>query len=241
MRGVMGRLGWQGEALPQTPQSFLLNFSTGYCYKVKPTGSIMKVLVGCEYSGRVREAFRKRGHDAWSCDLIPSADNSKHHLIEDVRDVIGWRNWDLAIFHPPCQYLSRAGARWLYPAGILNPVRYENLLKARELFMTLYNSSIPKIAIENPTPFKIADLPEPSQAIQPYQFGDPYTKRTLLWLRGLEPLKHTNKVEPKGSWLPSNATGFRRGQKSQKGFSKAGDYSLTFNGIAEAMAEQWGA
>ena len=200
----------------------------------------MKVLVGCEYSGRVREAFRAKNHDAWSCDLIPSSDNSPHHLVEDVRTVIHWNNWDLAIFHPPCTYLSRAGARWLYPGGVLDGERYEKLLEAKSLFMELLTSDIPMIAIENPTPFKIAELPEPSQVIQPFHFGDPYTKRTLLWLRGLEPLVPTNEVEPSGSWLPSNTSGFRKNQKSQRGHSAAGDYSLTFQGIANAMAEQWG-
>ena len=98
----------------------------------------MKVLVGCEYSGRVREAFRAKNHDAWSCDLIPSSDNSPHHLVEDVRTVIHWNNWDLAIFHPPCTYLSRAGARWLYPGGVLDGERYEKLLEAKSLFMEFY-------------------------------------------------------------------------------------------------------
>mgnify|MGYP003140695421 CR=1 FL=1 len=201
----------------------------------------MKVLVGCEYSGRVREAFRRLGHDAWSCDIIESSDQSKYHIQEDVLNVIHWNNWDLAIFHPPCTYLSRAGARWLYPkSGQLCEHRYKKLLEGRELFMKLYNSDIPKIAIENPTPFKIANLPKPSQIIQPYQFGDPYTKRTLLWLKGLDPLNHTNIVESKGSWLPSNTSGFRKNQKHQRGFSKSSDYSLTFKGIAAAMAEQWG-
>ena len=201
----------------------------------------MKVLVGCEYSGRVREAFRRLGHDAWSCDIIESSDQSKYHIKEDVLNVIHWNNWDLAIFHPPCTYLSRAGARWLYPkAGELCQERYKKLLEARELFMKLYNSHIPKIAIENPTPFKIANLPKPSQIIQPYQFGDPYTKRTLLWLKGLNPLNHTNIVESKGSWLPSNTSGFRKNQKHQRGFSNSSDYSLTFKGIAQAMAKQWG-
>jgi len=200
----------------------------------------MKVLIGCEYSGRVREAFNRRGHDAWSCDLIPSSDNSPKHIVGDVRDVVKMGGWDLAIFHPPCTYLSRAGARWLYAGGELNEERYAKLLEARELFMELWNADIPQIVIENPTPFKIANLPEPTQVIQPFEYGDPYTKRTLLWIKGLTPLEPTNIVEPLGSWLPSNATGFRKGQKSQKGFSKAGDYSLTFEGIADAMGEQWG-
>tara|TARA_Y100000004_G_scaffold19772_1_gene20288 strand:- start:193 stop:795 length:603 start_codon:yes stop_codon:yes gene_type:complete len=200
----------------------------------------MKVLVGCEYSGRVREAFRKKGHDVYSCDLIESIDNSPFHIVADIRDIIKSEHWDLAIFHPPCTYLSRAGARWLYPKGKLNPERYELLLEGRELFMDCLESNIEKIAVENPTPFKIANLPKPTQIIQPFEYGDPYTKRTLLWLKNLNPLIPTNIVESVGSWLPSNTSGFRKNQKSQKGFSPNGDYSLTFNGIALGMAEQWG-
>jgi len=200
----------------------------------------MLILIGCEYSGRVREAFRRRGHDAFSCDLVESADDSPFHIVGDVREVARSRQWDMGIFHPPCTYLSRAGARWLYPGGELDLVRYEKLLEAKSLFDNLLDLDIPRIAVENPTPFKIAELPPPTQVIQPFQFGDPYTKRTLLWLNGLDPLIPTKQVEPVGSWLPSNATGFRKGQKSQKGASPAGDYSLTFQGIANAMAEQWG-
>tara|TARA_R110001599_G_scaffold114948_1_gene281168 strand:- start:22 stop:621 length:600 start_codon:yes stop_codon:yes gene_type:complete len=199
----------------------------------------MKVLIGCEYSGRVRKAFYEKGHDVLSCDFIDSIDNSDNHYQGDVLDVIN-EDWDLLIAHPPCTYLSRAGARWLYPKGELNDKRYNKLLEGRKLFMQLYNSDIKKIAIENPTPFKIANLPKPSQIIQPYMFGDPYTKRTLLWTKNLDLLKPSNLVEPKGSWLPSNTSGFKKNQKSQKGFSKTGDYSLTFQGIADAMANQWG-
>ncbi len=199
----------------------------------------MKVLIGCEYSGRVRKAFYEKGHDVLSCDFIESTDKSDNHYQGDVLDVIN-EDWDLLIAHPPCTYLSRAGARWLYPKGELNDKRYNKLLEGRKLFMQLYNSDIKKIAIENPTPFKIANLPKPSQIIQPYMFGDPYTKRTLLWTKNLDLLEPSNLVEPKGSWLPSNTSGFKKNQKSQKGFSKTGDYSLTFQGIADAMANQWG-
>ena len=106
--------------------------------------------------------------------------------------------------------------------------------------MECLNADIPKIAVENTTPFKIADLPKPTQIIQPYEYGDPYTKRTLLWLKGLDPLIPSNIVESQGSWLPFNTSGFRKNQKSQKGYSASGDYSLTFQGIANAMADQWG-
>ena len=202
----------------------------------------MKILVACEFSGRVREAFRKLGHDAWSCDIEPSDDNSKYHIQEDVLNVIHWNNWDMMIAFPPCTYLSRAGARWLYPkAGELDNDRYKKLLEGKEFFMTLLNADIPKIAIENPTPFKIAKLPKPSQIIQPYQFGDPYTKRTLLWLKGLDPLIPTNEVDVIAPWIQSNTSGFRRGQKHHAGIARSvKQRSLTFQGIADAMAKQWG-
>ena len=201
----------------------------------------MRVLVACEYSGRVREAFRVKGHHAFSCDIIPSSDNSPNHIQKDVLEVLEY-GWDLMIAHPPCTYLSRAGARWLYPkAGQLDNERYEKLLAGREFFMTLLNSDIPKIAVENPTPFKIAKLPKPSQVIQPFQFGDPYSKRTLLWLKGLEPLTPTNEVDVIAPWVQSNTSGFRRGQKHHAGIARSSkERSLTFQGIADAMAEQWG-
>ena len=201
----------------------------------------MRVLVACEYSGRVREAFRAKGHYAFSCDIIPSSDNSHNHIQKDVLEVLEY-GWDLMIAHPPCTYLSRAGARWLYPkAGELDNDRYEKLLEGKEFFMSLLNADIPKIAVENPTPFKIAELPKPSQIIQPYQFGDPYSKRTLLWLKGLEPLIPTNEVDVIAPWVQSNTSGFRRGQKHHAGIARSSkERSLTFQGIADAMAEQWG-
>ena len=199
----------------------------------------MKVLIACEYSGRVNKAFSEKGHDVLSCDILPTNDNSINHYQGNVLDILN-ENWDLMIAHPPCTYLSRAGARWLYPKGELNQKRYNKLLEGRDFFMTLFNAKINKIAIENPTPFKIANLPKHNQVIQPFEFGDPYTKRTLLWTKNLDNLKPTNIVKPLGSWLPSNTTGFKKNQKSQKGFSKSGDYSLTFQGIADAMANQWG-
>lgn len=200
----------------------------------------LRVLIACEHSGRVREAFRAKGHHAFSCDIIPSSDNSPNHIQQDVLEVLNY-NWDMAICFPPCTYLSRAGARWLYPKGELNQERYSKLLEGREFFMKLLNADIPKIAVENPTPFKIAELPTPSQIIQPYEFGDPYTKRTLLWLKGLEPLIPTDIVEPIAPWVQSNTSGFRRGQKHNAGVARCEKQrSLTFPGIASAMASQWG-
>ena len=199
----------------------------------------MKVLVACEFSGVVRDAFIERGHEAMSCDLLPT-EQPGPHIQGDVLEILD-NGWDLMIAHPPCTFLSRAGARWLYPKGELNDARYSELLKGREFFMELLNAPIPMIAVENPTPFKIADLPTPAQVIQPYQFGEPYSKRTLLWLKGLEPLQHTAVIHNHSPWLPSNTSGFRKGQLSQRGKAKnASEYSITFSGIANAMAGQWG-
>ena len=199
----------------------------------------MRVLVACEFSGVVRDAFIERGHDAVSCDLLPTA-RPGPHIQGDVLEILD-DGWDLMIAHPPYTFLSRAGARWLYPKGELNDARYYKLLEGREFFMELLNAPIPKKAVENPTPFKIAKLPEATQIIQPFMFGEPYSKRTLLWLEGLEPLRPTDLISDYSPWLPSITSGFRKGQLSQRGKAKnASEYSVTFSGIANAMAGQWG-
>jgi hypothetical protein len=199
----------------------------------------MRILVACEFSGRVRSAFRRMGHDAWSIDLVESDDNSEHHIVGDVLEFLN-QDWDMLVAFPPCTYLSRAGARWLYPKGQINGARYLKLLEARRFFLELWNSDIEKIAIENPTPFKIAELPEPTQVIQPWMFGDPYTKRTLLWLKNLPELMPTNKVKPVAPWVQSNTSGFRRGQKHHAGVARSKkERSTTFQGVANAMGNQW--
>lgn len=192
----------------------------------------MRVLVACEYSGRVRDAFIARGHDAMSCDLLPTESPGPHYQ-GDVFDIIGDR-WDMMIAHPPCTYLSNAGARHLFPKGILNQDRYGKGLEAKAFFVALLGSNIPKIAIENPTPSTIYNLPPCSQAIQPWMFGHPFTKRTCLWLKNLTPLIPTAIVEKRepttiaGNWF--NKTGGERWKQR----------SRTFQGIADAMAAQWG-
>ena len=200
----------------------------------------MKILVACEYSGTVRDAFAELGHDAWSCDTLPT-ESKGNHIQDDVLKQLD-KDWDLLIAHPPCTYLSRAGARWLYPkAKQLDQTRYEKGLKGKEFFMKLLDSSIDKIAIENPTPFRIFNLPKPTQVIQPYEFGHNFSKRTLLWLKNLTQLKPTDIVDNYKPLLPSNTGGKKRGQKSSSGFvHNAKDASKTFTGIAKAMAEQWG-
>jgi hypothetical protein len=193
----------------------------------------MRVLIACEYSGTVRDAFKKLGHYAMSCDILPT-DVPGNHYQGDIRDVLQW-DWDLMIAHPPCTYLSNAGARHLYPQGVLNLDRLAKGLEAKEFFMELFNAPIPKICVENPIPSTVFELPKYSQSIQPYEFGHPFKKKTCLWLKNLPPLMatmvvaHTQSTKIAGNW-------FNKGGKDrQKNRAK------TFQGIADAMADQWGA
>jgi len=203
----------------------------------------MRILVACEFSGRVRDAFIKKGHDAVSCDLLPS-ETPGPHIQGDVLEVLdSKRPWDMVIAFPPCTYLSRCAARWLYPKGEVDEYRLECGWRARGFFMEFWEWSddVERVVVENPTPFKVFELPEPTQVIQPYQFGEPYSKRTLLWIRGLEPLQPTNVLEDYKPWITSNAGGKSRGQKATQGAApKQSDHSKTFQGIADAMADQWG-
>jgi len=192
----------------------------------------MRVLVACEYSGRVRDAFSKLGHDAWSCDLLDT-ETPGNHYTGSILDILD-QEWDLMVAHPPCTYLSNAGARYLYPQGKLNQERLEKGLKAKEFFMALYNANIPRIAIENPTPSKVYGLPQYSQSIQPYEYGHPFQKRTCLWLKGLPMLISTQIVEERQSTkIPGNW--FNKGGKDRQK-----ERARTFQGIADAMADQWG-
>ena len=192
----------------------------------------MRVLIACEFSGTVREAFAAKGHDAWSCDLEPT-DIPGQHYQGNVMDIIN-DDWDMMIAHPPCTYLSNAGARFLYPNKQLNEDRLKLGMEAKEFFMKLYNADIEKIVVENPIPSKIYGLPKYTQTIQPYEYGHPFQKKTCLWLKGLPELKPTNIVTDRQSTkVPGNW--FNKGGKDrQKNRAK------TFQGIADAMAEQWG-
>jgi hypothetical protein len=192
----------------------------------------VKVLIACEFSGTVRDAFIAKGHEAWSCDILPSESNG-NHIQGNVLEHLD-KGWDLMIAHPPCTYLSNAGARFLYPKKVLNEDRYKLGLKAKEFFMALYNAPINKICVENPIASKIFDLPKRTQIIQPYEYGHPIQKKTCLWLKNLNPLKPTNLIKMRQSTkIPGNW--FNKGGKDrQKNRSKF------FSGIAKGMAEQWG-
>lgn len=194
----------------------------------------MRVLVACEYSGRVREAFRQRGHDAWSCDLLPSDDDSPHHIRGDALEVIN-DGWDLMIAHPPCTYLSNAGAKHLYKGKTLNLGRYQKGMEAKQFFMAFYNSSIPRICIENPIPSKVYEPPPYSQFVQPFEHGHPVSKKTCLWLKDLPVLKPSNLVEKTENCHGAEGSWYNQGGKDRWKIR-----STTYQGIANAMAKQWG-
>jgi hypothetical protein len=202
----------------------------------------MKILIACEYSGRVREAFRAKGHEAWSCDLIASEDNSRFHIQGDVLEILK-DGWDMMIAHPPCTYLASSGLHW----NKRKPGRDELTHEAMLFVLNLMGEGsiahgIPKIALENPIGRISTAYRKPDQTIQPYNFGEDASKSTCLWLKGLPLLRHTKFVEPrvvdgKNRW----------GNQCDSGQNKLGpsddrwkERSRTYQGIANAMAEQWG-
>lgn len=201
----------------------------------------MKILVACEESQAVTIELRKLGHEAYSCDIIEcSGGHPEWHLQQDVIPLLK-EKWDMIIAFPPCTFLSNAGARHLWKNHELNQERYEKGLEAKSFFMKFYNADCLRIAIENPTPSKIYNLPEKSQVIHPWQFGHPFTKRTQLWLKGLPLLEPTNIVVPERTWCPSGSYSGKHGEKHRGMFTtdRAKNRSKTFQGIAKAMAEQW--
>lgn len=201
----------------------------------------MRVLVAFEKSQVVCKAFRARKHEAFSCDLQEcSGGHPEWHIQGDAIDVMYDEPWDLMIAHPPCTYVSRAGARWMFQGGVINEKRRLWMVGAVEVFNITMDAPIKRKAIENPTPLKMAGLPPFSQVIQPYQFGHPYSKRTLLWLEGLPQLQPTELVTDYKPFLPSNTGGKKRGQKYQFKNISQEESSRTFEGVAKAMAEQWG-
>lgn len=215
----------------------------------------MKVLVACEESQRVCAAFRERGHEAYSCDIIePSGGHPEWHILGDALEASGGGTvttmdgekhdigrWDLLIAHPPCTYLSAASAVRLFDKdhNIKDKARYEKMLAAAEFFKSFLNADVPRICVENPVPLKIAGLPEYSQIIEPFWFGDPWRKKTCLWLKNLPPLKPTNMVEPTGYWIGAHGHD-KAPHGMSKGFRDQRTRSKTFIGIANAFSEQWG-
>lgn len=203
----------------------------------------MKVLVACEESQAVCKAFRELGHEAYSCDIQPcSGGHPEWHLQVDALEMLKLK-WDLIIAHPPCTYLTNAGARWLYAGHKLCADRYKKGLEGKAFFMALYNADCPKIAVENPIPSAIFELPPYSQVIQPYEYGHPYSKKTCLWLKGLPKLEPTQIIREHVPYITSG-TYSRTHDEKYKGASRKGgsskSRSKTFPGIAKAMAEQWG-
>lgn len=201
----------------------------------------MRVLVACEESQAVTIELRRLGHEAYSCDIIEcSGGHPEWHLQVDALELLKMK-WDMIIAFPPCTYLTNAGARHLYKGGVLNQERYKKGIEAKEFFLKFWNANCERIAIENPTPSRIYELPEKTQVIQPWQFGHPFTKRTQLWLKGLEPLKSTDIVTPERTWCPSGSYSGKHNEKHRGMFTadRARNRSKTFPGIAKAMAEQW--
>ena len=201
-----------------------------------------KVLIACEESQEVCKAFRELGHEAYSCDLLEcSGGHPEWHIKGNVLEQLN-KEWDIIIAHPPCTYMSKAGARFMYPtAGNIDEERLKKALQGKEFFMEILNAKCKYICVENPTPLKVVGLPKESQVIQPYQFGHPYSKRTLLWLKNLPELKPTNILKEYKPFLPSNTSQFAKGKGGSRGIAKnSKEASKTFRGVAKAMAEQWG-
>lgn len=180
----------------------------------------MNVLIACEFSGIVRDAFAKRGHYAWSCDLLPSERPGNHYL-GDVRDLLGFE-WDLMIAHPPCTYLAVSGARWFKD-------RMWHQQRALSFVRTLMAAKIPRLCVENPISVISSKICKPSQIIQPWMFGHAENKATCLWLKNLPILRPTKVVEGTRNRILEYAPGPNRWKER----------SRTYSGIAKAMASQW--
>ncbi|WIY27510.1 hypothetical protein [Parasedimentitalea psychrophila] len=206
----------------------------------------LRVLIGCETSGEVRRAFLDRGHDAWSCDLLPADDRSNRHMQCDVRDVLN-DGWDLlVVMHPPCTRLCNSGVRWLHtpPPGRTKAEMWAELDDGAELFSACWNAPVPRVAVENPVMHKhakalIENFQPAAQTVQPWWFGEEAFKGTGLYLRGLPALTSTNCLTP-----PDRGTKEHKRWSAIHRASPGPDRwkirSKTFTGIAKAMASQWG-
>lgn len=218
-----------------------------------------KVLVACEESQRVCTAFRERGHEAYSCDILPcSGGHPEWHIQQDVLPLIDGNcsftdarggthmidgRWDLIIAFPPCTYISNAGACRLYPhKGQLDIDRYHKGIEGLAFLLRFLAADCPRRAVENPVSSSFFRVPKHTQEIQPWMFGHPYTKKTRLWLRGLPPLEPTKIMDERKPFLPSGTGRKLRGDSygSRECAHDGCARSKTFEGIAEAMAEQWG-
>lgn len=209
-----------------------------------------RVLVACEESQAVCKAFRERGHEAYSCDIIEcSGGHPEWHILGDVLPILGGHcqvitmdgsvhdiagRWDLIIAHPPCTKTSNAGAKHLWRGHQLNLLRYYQGLCGKALFMAIWKANCKRVVIENPTPSAVFEFPPHTQAIQPYEYGHPVSKKTLLWERGVPLLVPTQIVEPAANCHEAGTWFMKGGKERQRNRSK------TFPGIAKAMADQWG-
>jgi len=206
----------------------------------------LRVLVGCETSGRVRNAFLALGHDAWSCDLLPSVDGSNRHMICDVRDLLGG-GWDLlAVMHPPCTRLCNSGVRWLHrpPNGRMLSDMWSDLDEGAALFSDCWNAPIERIAVENPVMHRhakerIRNYEPPAQTVQPWWFGEEAFKATSFYLRGLPPLVATNRLVPPRAGTDAHKR-WSKVHRAPPGPDRSKIRSVTYQGIADAMAMQWG-
>lgn len=218
----------------------------------------MKVLVACEESQAVCMAFRKRGHEAYSCDMQePSGGRPEWHIMGDVTPLLNGNcsfetmdgthveingTWDLIVAHPPCTYMANSSAVRMRVKGVIQPERYAKAMEARAFFMAIWNADCPRICIENPVPLGIVNLPHYTQLIEPYEYGHPYSKRTCLWLKGLPNLQPTNILEHHEPYVNGGCKdahgNYRRFQGRKERDPKT--RSKTFPGIAEAMSSQWG-
>jgi len=193
----------------------------------------MKVLVACEFSGVVRNAFATRGHDAWSCDLLPT-ESPGNHIQGDVLDYLEL-GWDLMIAHPPCTYLCSSGLHWNKRVEGRAELTHDAML----FVFALLDAPIPKLALENPIGCISTNYRKPDQIIQPWWFGHPESKSTCLWLKGLPPLAPTKVLQKpeNGRWANQTPSGQNKLGPSKDRWKER---SITYSGVAQAMAEQWG-
>jgi site-specific DNA-cytosine methylase len=195
----------------------------------------MRVLIACEFSGIVRDAFRARGHDAWSCDLLPT-EQPGNHIVGNVLEQLYAGRWDLMIAHPPCTHLAVSGARWFHKKRVEQHI-------ALDFVRILLDAPIRRIAIENPVSIISSRIRKPDQIIQPHEYGHDASKKTCLWLKGLPKLQPTRHVQPrmvngKPRWANQTDSGQNRLGPSD---TRAAERARTYQGIADAMVDQWGA